>query len=295
MNDSNVEKVKIRAINELEIGKLPDDVSISTMTVICKINTNFICSNIGRYVDLSHTCILAIKHGKTGDPSTNRSLLFKKSTTKKKKTKSVFYNQVSLSVHINSKGKKPVNIKLFSNGAMQLTGCKTVDNAVETIYKVFNELKKVKAIIDYKQQKVVEKPFVENPNLLDITCVKNFQIVMINSNFKIPFKIDRNKLYNLLLEENYECLYDPVKHACVNIKYEHPEKTISVFVFEKGAIIITGARNCSQIYGAYIFINKYLLLNHKKIVKNDKLTNENINKYLRPANDDNSDSDSDFE
>ena len=185
-------------------------------------------------------------------------------------------------VQIKNKKKKPVNIKLFSNGSIQMTGCRTLDNAVETLLTVFIELKKIKAVINYKIMKVEEKPFATNLDIIDIKNINELKIAMINSGFKIPFKIDRVKLYNLLLSETYECLFDPVKHACVNIKYEHPDKTISIFVFEKGSIIITGARNCIQILDAYNFINKYLLKNHNHIKKNDILTNYNIINYIDP-------------
>jgi TATA-box binding protein (TBP) (component of TFIID and TFIIIB) len=185
-------------------------------------------------------------------------------------------------VNVSTKKKKPVNIKLFCDGAIQMTGCKTIDHSIEVLTKVLFELKKTKAIIDYKTMTVVEKPFVTNADILTIKDVTNLRIAMINSGFKIPFRVDRGKLYNLLLESNFECLFDPAKHACVNIKCEHPDKTISIFVFEKGSIIITGAQNCDQIFTAYDFINKYLLKNHQHIKKNDILTNSNIIKYLDP-------------
>lgn len=295
-NIEGVEKIKTKAIRELELRKLPEDVTISTMTFVCKIDTKFLCGNIARYIDLKYDAILSVTHGKDGDLHTNRSIIAKKTSNgKKKKKKNTFYNQVSMYVDVKAKRKKPVNIKLFSNGAIQMTGCKTVDNAMETLSKVLPELKKVKATIDYKNFKVVEKPFASNLENLELKNIKNVRIAMINSNFKIPFKIDRGKLYNLLLSENYECLYDPVKHACVNIKYDHPDKTISVFVFEKGSIIITGARNCSQILDAYNFINRYLLKNHKHIVKNDALTNSNIIKYLDPSKLSDNDSNDDID
>ena len=295
-NIEGVEKIKTKAIRELELRKLPEDVTISTMTFVCKIDTKFLCGNIARYIDLKYDAILSVTHGKDGDMRTNRSIIAKKTSNgKKKKKKNTFYNQVSMYVDVKAKRKKPVNIKLFSNGAIQMTGCKTIDNAMETLSKVLPELKKVKATIDYKNFKVVEKPFASNLDNLELKNIKNVKIAMINSNFKIPFKVDRGKLYNLLLAENYECLYDPVKHACVNIKYDHPDKTISVFVFEKGSIIITGARNCSQILDAYNFINRYLLRNHKHIVKNDALTNSNIIKYLDPSKLSDDDSDEDLD
>lgn len=183
-------------------------------------------------------------------------------------------------VHVTGK-EKPVSVKLFSNGAIQMTGCKNPHNAIEVLYKLFNELKKEKAILDIdNKNKIIMKLFVNNLNMLDINKIDKFEIAMINSGFVIPFKIDRNKLHILLHQENYECTYDPVKHACVNIKYEYPGKKISIFVFEKGSIIITGAQNYIQIKSAYEFINIFLLKNHSKINKNVNLTNKNITKYL---------------
>lgn len=270
-------------VNKIGFDKLPSDISISTMTLACKINVKFNCRNISKYVDLSYGGILSVKCGNHDDLQTNRTLLPKKQKTgKKKKKKSVFYNQVSIYVMVKGKNKKPVSVKLFLNGAIQLTGCKTVEHAIEAITKIFIELKKIKAIVNLKNYclQVVEHKFVSNREILNMKNVKDIKIAMINSNFNINFKIDRAKLHNLMLIENYEVSYDPEKHACVNIKYDHLEKQLSIFVFEGGSIIITGVRNCYQIIDAYNFINKYLLLNYNKIVKNDNLTNSNIIKFL---------------
>ena len=276
-------EIKTRLISEFDINKLPEDVNISTMTLVCSIDTKFNCENIAKYVDLNLNRILTVTCGECGNTKTNRSIIVKKKNSgKPKKQKKVFYNQVSMYVKVHAKNKKPVNIKIFSNGSFQMTGCKTVDNAVETLSKIIIELKKEKAVIDYDDMKVVDKPFCDNIDILHLKNIKNLKIAMINSGFRIPFKMDRIKLYNLLLSENYECVFDSVKHACVNVKYDHPEKVISIFVFERGAILITGARNCRQIYDAYMFINKYLLKNHNIIKKNDALTNSNIVKYLDP-------------
>lgn len=273
-----------KLINELNIEKLPSDVTISTMTIICKLNTTFNCENIARYINLDLNKILAVSYGDFTDSQTNRKLIQKKRTTSKpKKQKKIFYNQVSMYVKVNAKNKKPVNIKIFSNGSIQMTGCKTIENAMETLTKVFEELKEEKAIIDYNIMEVVDKPFCDNLKIIETKNIINYKIAMINSGFTIPFVMDRLKLYNLLLSDNYECVYDSNKHACVNVKYEHEEKLISIFVFEKGSILITGAQNCTQIYDAYIFINNYLLQRYDLIKKNDELTNSNIIKHLNPS------------
>lgn len=161
-----------------------------------------------------------------------------------------------------------------------MTGCRSIDSAIDALEKLFSELRIIKGVIDGQSKKVIEKPYVSDPGKLYIENIKKFNIAMINSNFDIGFCIDRAKLYSLLLCDKVECAYDPIIHASVNVKYNHPDKTISIFIFESGSIIITGARNCNQLNDAYEYINKYLLQNYKGIIKNEVLTNSTILKYL---------------
>jgi len=268
----------------LIIRNLPDDVCISTMTLCCDLEIEFIVSNIAKYIDLNQNGIVSISYGRNDDPSTNRSLFPKKRQKKKKKAKRVFYNQVSLAIMVESKKDKPVNIKLFTNVSIQITVLKSIDNVIDIIAKIFYELKTIKAIIDKQTMTIIDKPFINDPTKLFLNLVDNIQIGMINSNFKYPNKIDRLKLYNLLLSESIECKYDPSNHACVNIKHHCGKKQISIFVFEKGSIVITGAQNCAHILAGYNFINKYLLNNHKKIVKSN-VNISNINNLLNDSSD----------
>jgi TATA-box binding protein (TBP) (component of TFIID and TFIIIB) len=159
--------------------------------------------------------------------------------------------------------------------------------------KIFIELKTVKGIIDKETITIVDKPFINDSSKLELEFVNNITIGMINSNFVYPNKIDRLKLFNLLNLEQKECRYDPSNHAPVNIKYNCKDKSISIFVFEKGSILITGAKNCEHILEGYEFINKYLLTNHKKIVKSsinmtnidslleNKIKIKKVNKYKK--------------
>jgi TATA-box binding protein (TBP) (component of TFIID and TFIIIB) len=265
MDDKTLLRNKI--LDVLVIRKLPPDVSISTMTVCCDLDIEFRVNNIANYIDLNKDSIINISYGRNDDPSTNRSLFPRKKTKKKKKGKRVFYNQVSLAIMVESKKEKPINIKLFTNGSIQMTGCKSVENVIDVLDKIFNELKVVKAIIDLKQMKMIDKPFINDHTKLYLNYIDNIVIGMINSNFKYPNKIDRLKLYNQLNIDNITSKYDPSNHACVNIKYHCIDKTISIFVFEKGPIVITGAKNCAHIFSGYTFINRYLLTNHFKIAK----------------------------
>ena len=282
--DANKNILKNKILDALIIRKLPDDVCISTMTICCDLEIEFIVSNIAKYIDLNQNGIVSISYGRNDDPCTNRSLFPKKRQKKKKKAKRVFYNQVSLAIMVESKKDKPVNIKLFTNGSIQMTGCKSIDNVIDVIAKIFDELKTIKAIIDKQTMTIIDKPFINGPTKLFLNLVDNITIGMINSNFRYPNKIDRLKLYNLLLSESIECKYDPSNHACVNIKHHCVDKTISIFVFEKGPIVITGAKNCEHILAGYNFINKYLLNNHKKIVKSN-VNISNINNLLNDSSD----------
>jgi TATA-box binding protein (TBP) (component of TFIID and TFIIIB) len=264
--------------DELIFKMMPEDIYISTMTVTCKIdNIKFNCENIARYVDLSYNDIVDIvcayedlRKNKTEKKIVYRSLPYIKNNKKGKKQnqkqKEVFYNQVSIHCKIKSK-EDPVHIKLFKNGSIQITGCQTGNDIIEILTLIINKLKTEKYIIDTNTQKFIEKTFVSDKEYLDITCVSNLKVNMINTNFVMPFQINLEELYKRLLTKNTECRYDKLSHSCVNIKYNHPEKKVSIFVFEKGSIVITGAKNGEHIRMAYDYIYKILLANYRGIVK----------------------------
>ena len=255
VEDSNMIKQKL--LFNCDIDKLPDDVSISTMTIVCKLDIIFNVENIARYIDLKHDVIVSVKHGDRDDTMTNRTLLIKnQSTNINKKKQKAFYNQVSIQIKTKT---GLMNMKFFRNGSIQITGCKNLDDVAEGIRKIFDEFRIVKAIINYKTNKIEEKKFVNSDAKLDVNNLHSIQICMINSNFSIGFEIDRDKLFKLLLHDNIKCSYDPIIHACVNIKYDHSDKIVSVFVFEPGSVVITGAGYlCNQILGAYnLSINIY--------------------------------------
>ena len=111
-------------------------------------------------------------------------------------------------------------------------------------------------------------------NVLNIKLVKEFKIVMINSNFNIGFEINREKLFKIMQDKEITASFEPCTHACVNIKYifkrDTPyEKKISIFVFESGSIIITGANNTEHILEGYKFINNILYENKNEIILQD--------------------------
>jgi len=236
---------------------------------------------------------------------------------KKRKEKKNFFNQVSLifrsatlmgidpeSLSLKEKFKN-INVKLFINGSIQMTGCKHLDNIKKCLEILFEKLKVTKAVLnkdlifekktfvnsienlDLSKVKIIEKingdeidNFIvgeiiiikkqDNFDIskLNISNVYNFEIRMINTNFNIGFQINRDKLHQLLIENGYDATFDPIIHACVNIKYNIAQlnKTISIFVFESGSITIAGSNSCYQILLTYNFINKFILSNYNKLL-----------------------------
>jgi len=264
--------------NFMDLRYLPDDLRISTITITCSFQTNFNVENIGKYMDMTPNKIVSVLYG--DNEINHRSILIlKKKPKKKKRVKKSFYNQVTLKIMSETKN-KPVNVKLFRNGSIQMTGCKSIDDCISILRTLCIELKKKKAIIDITKEKQIElKPFVSSIDEVELNKVNNLKVVMINSNFNIGFKIERSSLYKILLNDGILSTFEPCVHACVNIKYQcENQDVISIFVFESGAIIITGAKNKTHIVQAYNFITKKLYDNYNQIVKNDiKDILQNIN------------------
>jgi TATA-box binding protein (TBP) (component of TFIID and TFIIIB) len=168
-----------------------------------------------------------------------------------------------------------IHVKLFSNGTMQITGCKTIYNFVEVMKILCRKLLEIKFTYNLITKKTVKKTFVTEPDNIIVEIIGALQIRMINSNFHIGFMIDRVILYKLLLEKKYECNYDQCSHAAVNLKYKCEGEDVSIFIFESGSIIITGAKNKNHICESYNFIVTFLHDNYNLIVKRD------INKFLQ--------------
>lgn len=267
-----------------EINKLPKEITISTTTITCKINTTFDVRYIAKYIDLRRDAILTVNYGDTNNHVTNRTILInkKKNRKKNKKRKRNFFNQVTLHVKTYD---TVVNVKLFSNGSIQMTGRKSALYCTDVLIKITEELRKVKAIYDLMEDKIVDKPFVPDPTMIQLENIYDVKICMINSNFSIGFSINRQNLYNILTRDNITCVYEPQTHAGVNIKFEYKDKSkdkiISILVFESGQIIITGAKSCSQIIDSYNFINRYLLYNFKDIKKDNIKIESTIATYLK--------------
>ena len=274
-------------IKTREINNLPNGISVSTMCASCKLNTRLNIPNIETYLQLHPDDILTVKKNKerirtlvTIKNKSKRVKKFVDKTKEKDTSKNHFYNQITVVVRethgpIKDLNEAPkINMKLFKNGSVQMSGCKSLRNINFALNKLIEKLKEVKA--KFEHDKIVEKVFIEEP--YNIT-VKDFKIDMINSNYKVNMQIDRDKLYNLLQKKKIKSSFEPCIRACVIIKFipvieNIEQKEVSIFVFQKGNIIITGARSKSHIESSYEYMNNILLTHKDEIIKKDEIETE---------------------
>ena len=121
---------------------MPLDVKISTITLSTKLpNCQLNLTNIGKYLDIDDEIIgikynyadLSIMKGKYS------TTIYKKAKVKdaEKIKKTLFYNQIS--IILNNSGNN-VNVKLFGNGSLHLTGCKSITEGTTVTRKIYDKL-----------------------------------------------------------------------------------------------------------------------------------------------------------
>lgn len=294
MNNDNCDTIENRIKKDLQLDDIgiPSDIRISTMTIEAKINTDFIPLNIFKYINRDPAGIISVRCKKNKSVKKKNYELVEKNKTiqlnlngkrgkfKVEKKEADFLNQVTLMVQCSSKkNNMPVSVKIFKNGTLHFTGCQTIDNMLEAAHKVFFECSKIRAILNNGM--VEEISFAHDIRQLHIENLHSFKIDMINSNFSVPFRVDRPRLYNKFVADGQVARYDSNKHASVILLYK---KGVTLFIFESGTIIIIIGNSDNigfkPINEAFEFIYKYLLEHYEIIVKDDTITNSSILRYI---------------
>lgn len=192
--------------------------------------------------------------------------------TNRKITSKSFFNQSTLILRrkINegtaNEGWKEVNMKLFANGGIQMTGIVSKEFAYETIEWVLNIIKELP-----------ESPFTAAPK------IERFATQLINTDYALDKFINQDALHKILINEyNLFSMLEKTIYQGINTKFfynslnpdvgickcktfckgqgsgdgEGECKRITMSIFRTGKIIITGAREIKQITAAYDFLNK---------------------------------------
>jgi TATA-box binding protein (TBP) (component of TFIID and TFIIIB) len=200
--------------------------------------------------------------------------------TKRKISNKCFYNQSTLVVRrAVPSGWKEVNLKLFSNGSVQMTGIASEEFATETLHWLLREV-----------ERLPRSPFGGEPSVV------KFNIQLINSDFSVGVPLRRDKLHEIITRRySIFSILESTIYQGVNTKYYYNEKSdktrpgqctctefckgqgqgdgdgnckkITISFFQTGNIIITGARHMAQINEAYEFVNRFLDAHAAEIIR----------------------------
>ena len=212
---------------------------------------------------------------------------FSKKSVKKKrkiKDKKVFYNQITVHVFLG----KIINVKIFNNGRIQMTGLKFREQGEKVIRVLIDEINK------YNDDDCIFKGKLE---------LENYKIVLINSDFDIKYRVNRDILHREIINIGMYSSYEPTIYPGVNIKYFYNNineagvcncsskcngkgsgkgdgdcKNITIAVFNSGKIIITGGNSFDQVLISYEFINSLLSdkIKYENIITNDDIKNNKV-------------------
>jgi TATA-box binding protein (TBP) (component of TFIID and TFIIIB) len=191
-----------------------------------------------------------------------------------KEGKTFFFNQATLVIRqeVAPLNWKEINIKLFRNGGVQMTGVRSEEMS-------WNALRWLVSHIQSHCTKTIFEATEERPLNLH-----KMQTQLVNTDFSIGAKIRRDNLYKILSEKYHLTVsYEPSIYQGVKTKYfynaQRPAgcppglcpceklckgtgdgtslgacKKITISPFQTGQIIITGARTMDQIMEAYEFM-----------------------------------------
>ena len=198
--------------------------------------------------------------------------------TNRKITSKSFFNQSTIVLRrkVDENNWKEVNVKLFANGGIQMTGVTSesfAKYAIEWLLDTINQLP--------------ESPFAEPAS------IQRFSVQLINTDYSLNKFINQDALHKILINDyNLFSMLEKTIYQGVNTKFfyntrniekgicecekfckgqgtgngEGECKRITMSIFRTGRIIITGAREMKQIEAAYNFLNKTFEKHHKAIL-----------------------------
>lgn len=193
--------------------------------------------------------------------------------TERKITNKAFFNQSTMVLRRYIPGTttfKEVNVKLFANGGIQMTGVMSEEFAKDSLQFLLSEIKKLKV-----------SPFLDG-----IPTIDKFSIQLINTDYSLNKYVNQNLLHKMLVNDyNLFSTLEKTIYQGINTKFYYNKqntvqrgvctcensckgqglgdgegqcKKITISIFRTGKIIITGGRHMEQIYMAYDFLNNIL-------------------------------------
>lgn len=229
------------------------NIKISTITLSCQLPVcNLNLTNIGKYLDIDNE-IIGIKYNYAdlnvmkGKYSTT---VYKKAKIKNvdKINKRLFYNQITIIYNNNGNN---VNVKLFKNGSLHLTGCKNVDDGTKITKTIYQKLISLKNKTDtILLTKDINGILLDNDNLIYSHTDKQI----------IGYKLNKTNTYII---NKKEYTIDNKTKMFISTKFETQRRK---FIY--------------NLDGDYIGYSKIELLKNK-----NKFYKKNVNIFFDTSND----------
>lgn len=269
---------------------IPNEFKISTITFNTKIlededsfvNTKFIFDRLK--IDSEIIYVELNKNITKGLIKQKKNKINTKAKDKRKLGKGKpFSNQISIGIVSESfdvEHNNPVCFKIFKNGTITATGCKSF-NEIRIIYDIFtNRIKKMNREFYCSDKKITINPIKNMKKFEDL----KINVEMINGTFKANYQIDLDKFYSRMNEIYNEdevyisyankkliVYYKVLKKTDKNGKLKYP----SIFVYNSGAINIISTSE-KDLMATYDFILNIANTEYDRICETELKFNDDI-------------------
>lgn len=218
--------------------------NISTMTLITNLETKIDLSKLLQHLHFVNQSDISISMPKN---------------KKGEELPRTFKNQVPLFIPFQEKTKentfniRNVKTKVFNNGRLHITGCKTVHMMQNIVDKVIDLIHNSKSNMSSIHEKNAKND--------------NVQIVMMNTTISSGFEINQEKFKDILISEyDIYASFKPKTYAGIIAKYEiNNVLAASFLIFKSGKIIVAGAKQLDMLEQSISKMSEILLSKRQQI------------------------------
>jgi TATA-box binding protein (TBP) (component of TFIID and TFIIIB) len=172
------------------------------------------------------------------------------------KKKGAFYNCFVLIIRVKyNNAFKEIHVKIFNTGKLEIPGIQNDDLLIKTLDILMNTIKQhVSPELTYDNTKT--------------------ETVLINSNFKCGYFIDRERLFDIIKSKyNINSSYDPCSYPGIQCEFYYDSSIsiqtgkkptandftkVSFMIFRTGSVLIVGKCTEDILYKIYLFVRTML-------------------------------------
>jgi len=179
------------------------------------------------------------------------------------KKKGAFYNCFVLIIRVKFNGKfKEIHVKIFNTGKLEIPGIQNDDLLIQTLAILIETIK----------QYVSDDLTYDN---------KKTETVLINSNFKCGYFIDRERLFDIIKSQyNINSSYDPCSYPGIQCEFYYDSSIaiqtgkkpisntftkVSFMIFRTGSVLIVGKCTEDILNNIYLFVRNMLETEYNQI------------------------------